>query len=575
MNSTLDVGGTVDLEQIKAGGLLIADIGNNFIVDVLMTDSLILNVGGFANVGQLMVDTFANVDINLSHTGGSMTIGGPLTMEVGGNWGYNSVSLGAPTDNVNVGANVEIGSLNKSGSLNLNVGGSGDVGTFGVGGDLNANFSGGFGGGSLNVGGLTDLDVGTDMNYGSATFGGDADLLIGGNANVGALQANQNLLAMVGGSFAGNSFGVGNEAVLDIGGDWDYQTGEVGGLVTAMVGGETRFGELTAGDLELITGSADFEALIVSNDADIESLGNMNANILDIGGEARFDIGGAFTFDDFEAGNIDVDAGRINMGRVRTGRARFAGSSIVDNGSMVIANSVFLSAGGDIGSAGRPIQLDVAMIDLIAGGGDVTIVQNKAGETPIGLLKAGGALDVSVPNGGLVDKNGPDLNLVSGGDTRLDGFFFGTVSDALEVDVGGNIFMDGPGLDGNFENPGRIFGNFDGIVVGGIPKIIYGGDVRIPGLVLLNGQLLLGSQAILIEVARAEAFVVETPEIKSPQGVFGDPYFIHLYMQISEAWNLFLDFILFGEADVTADPEMPEEAKRTIKIGGTEKPYAR
>ena len=77
------------------------------------------------------------------------------------------------------------------------------------------------------------------------------------------------------------------------------------------------------------------------------------------------------------------------------------------------------------------------------------------------------------------------------------------------------------------------------------------------------------------EMARAEAFVVETPEIKSPQGVFGDPYFIHLYMQISEAWNLFLDFILFGEADVTADPEMPEEAKRTIKIGGTEKPYAR
>lgn len=174
-----------------------------------------------------------------------------------------------------------------------------------------------------------------------------------------------------------------------------------------------------------------------------------------------------------------------------------------------------------------------------------------------------------------MDKNGPDLNLVSGGDTRLDGFFFGTVSDALEVDVGGTIFMDGPGLDGNFENPWLIFGNFDGIVVGGIPKIIYGGDVRIPGLVLLNGQLLLGSQAILIEVARAEAFVVETPEIKSPQGVFGDPYFIHLYMQISEAWNLFIDFILFGEADVTADPEMPEEAKRTIKIGGTEKPYAR
>lgn len=574
-NATLQVGGTVDLDQIKVGGLLLADIGNNFIVDILMVGSLILDVGGFANVGQFMVDTFANVDVNQSHTGGSMTIGGPLTMNVGGNWVYNSVSLGLPTDNVNVGANVNIGSLDDAGSLNLSVGGNGTVNSFGVGGDLNADFGGSFAGGSLSVSGLTDLDVGTEMDYGSATFGGDADMVVGGNANVGALQANQNLLAMVGGNFAGNSFGVGNEAVLDIGGDWDYETGNVGGLVTAMVDGQTRFGELTAGELELITGSADFGALIVNNNAVIESLGDMNATILDIGGQALFDIGGSFTFDVFDAGNIDVDAGRINMGRVRTSTARFAGSSIVDNGSLVVANSLFLTAGGDIGSEGSPIQLDVAMIDLITGGGNVTIAQNRSGETPIGLIRAGGALNVSVPSGGLVDKNGPELNLASGGDTRLNGLFFGTVSDALEVEVGGNIFMNGAGLDGDTENPGRIFGHFEGIVAGGIPKITYVGDVSIPGLVLLNGQLLLGSQAILIEVARTEAFVVETPEIKSPQGVFGDPYFIHLYMQISEAWNLFLDFILFGEADVTADPEMPEEAKRTIKIGGTEKPYAR
>ena len=76
-------------------------------------------------------------------------------------------------------------------------------------------------------------------------------------------------------------------------------------------------------------------------------------------------------------------------------------------------------------------------------------------------------------------------------------------------------------------------------------------------------------------MARKKDKMEKNKEIKSPQGVFGDPYFIHLYMQISEAWNLFLDFILFGEAQVNADPEMPPDAKRTIKIGGTEKPYAR
>jgi hypothetical protein len=117
--------------------------------------------------------------------------------------------------------------------------------------------------------------------------------------------------------------------------------------------------------------------------------------------------------------------------------------------------------------------------------------------------------------------------------------------------------------------------NLEGTIAVLDRSIQFLGLEEISGLVLFNGQLLLGNQSILIEIFRTEAFVVETPEIRSPQGVFGDPYFIHVYLQVSEAWNLFLDFILFGEAEVNADEEMPKAARQTIDIGGTAKPFSR
>jgi len=86
------------------------------------------------------------------------------------------------------------------------------------------------------------------------------------------------------------------------------------------------------------------------------------------------------------------------------------------------------------------------MIDLISGGGNVEVTQLRAGQTPVGLLRAGNELTVRVPNGGLVDKNGPALNLESGGDANLDGQFFGTAEDALEVAIGGKVLRDDDGL---------------------------------------------------------------------------------------------------------------------------------
>ncbi len=66
-----------------------------------------------------------------------------------------------------------------------------------------------------------------------------------------------------------------------------------------------------------------------------------------------------------------------------------------------------------------------------------------------------------------------------------------------------------------------------------------------------------------------EAFLREAPELKSKQGVFGDPFFIHEFMGISDPIAMGLvQFILTGDSKVMADPNLPPEASRDIIVGG-------
>jgi hypothetical protein len=371
--------------------------------------------------------------------------------------------------------------------------------------------------------------------------------------------AGQNLIAMVGGDWIGENFNVGGDAVLDVGENWIYDLINADGTLEAVIGNDVEATEFTVGDDAVLT---------VGGDMDVVKM--------DIGGSLDADIDNTFTFDNLTASSVGISAGSINMGQIQTGNAQISASGeIRNNGSMINASTLSMTAGGSIGANG-PIQLNVEKIERVTGGGDVTIVQTKSGPSPIGLLSAGGSLDVSVPNGGLVDGNGPDLNLRSGLDTTVNAQYIGEAVDALEVEIGGNLFVDGAGLAGDdLETASRIFVNVNGTILGQGFRIQYIGDVAIPGFAIFNGQALLGNQLLLAEVFRTEAFVSENPAFQSSEGVFSDPVFIYLYIPVVEVGRLGIDFILAGEAQVNADPEMPPEAKRTIKIGGTERPFIR
>ncbi|MFT5495959.1 MAG: hypothetical protein ACI9TH_001356 [Kiritimatiellia bacterium] len=72
------------------------------------------------------------------------------------------------------------------------------------------------------------------------------------------------------------------------------------------------------------------------------------------------------------------------------------------------------------------------------------------------------------------------------------------------------------------------------------------------------------------------SLVVESPNFKITAVQFSEFYFLHEKMQISEYASeldfYFIDYLVFGEANVAADSRLPARAKKTLYFGGP-KPY--
>ncbi|MCE9614469.1 MAG: filamentous hemagglutinin N-terminal domain-containing protein [Lentisphaerae bacterium] len=351
----------------------------------------------------------------------------------------------------------------------------------------------------------------------------------------GGLTSANDLSFKSGGSLSGSSVRAGGDATLDIGGGY--------------------------------TGAA----LDVGGDADLTVDGDMEIDTIDVGGSFKLQGGGDFVFEDLTADDVlaEVD-GDIGMGNVDTGDAEFRGGSVSDNGSLINADNLILTAGGDIGSAKDRIRVEVGLLDEISGR-NVYLQHDSASPVLVNLVSGSGDVSLSAPRAVILDANdtgvGP-VNFIAGDLLALEGQQIGERTNPLEINAGRFLQFVTP--DDFNTDIGFVWvlttGTISGNKFGEIPEFDAG---RLPGLIIFNNQVVGGSDAVLREIFRTEAFVVETPELKSRQGIFGSPYFLHNYMNISEPVALgLIDYVLYGQAEVTADPEMPPEAKRGIVIGG-------
>ena len=321
-----------------------------------------------------------------------------------------------------------------------------------------------------------------------------------------------------------------------------------------------------------VHGSLTGDSINAGNQLTVTAGGDINCTSLTSGGLMVLE-GSSLSFDALTAHSVDADvAGGIAMGKATLADlADFnAGGTISDNDSMVTAHDIYMLAGGNIG--GSAIGLNVNRISLIRAGGLVHVIQHAAGNTPLGLISAGDHFEVEVPNGGFSDGNGSGLNFKAGNDSYL--ALHGTCGGLcapLQIDINpGHLHVNGINISGADTPDGWVWISLEGRL-GRDPatsrKIEYTGNVEIPGLVLFNNAAVIGDETVAGNILRTEAFSIETPELKSRQGVFGSPYFLHTYMNISEPIALGLvDYLLHGQACVYADPEFPSLAKRKITM---------
>ena len=228
-----------------------------------------------------------------------------------------------------------------------------------------------------------------------------------------------------------------------------------------------------------------------------------------------------------QAGNYAMN-GDLNAGGAAVNIT--AGGGIQGGGNLLTAGALTL-AGGDIGgtagTAGNALQVNTINLQQITGG-NVYLVDTAVGQIAITAITAnGGNLEFEARNATV--QGGGTLSAANGNLTLRVNDEFGELGNPVNVVVGGTLTIDGVDvpmlhivIDGDAD-PGdlMIVYNADGFA-------IWGNDAK--------GYQIVGagpSKQRLIN--RALAFTVNTPELKSKQGIFGDPAFVHTRMNVSEA----------------------------------------
>jgi hypothetical protein len=465
------------------------------------------------------------------------------------------------------------------------------------GGNVTIDTTGDYSVNTTTAGGNINATVDGSVNAETIKANGDATLTVGNNATISTLEAKNLTVTKIGGNLESENITVSDTALLEevdgdvivkdslsagtltatkIGGNMEAATVEVkgdatlervegnvtvtdfsSGTLTADIGGDV-VSEKTfavAGDADMTVGkNATFNEL-TAGQLTATVGGDVQATTIAVNGDANFEsVGGDFTFDEFTAGNVLANVnGNVAMGHLNAGSVEIHAGSISDNGSLVEANTLTMTASGDIGSPSKDIAIKAKTINQISGNNVyLEDVSPQGSIVNLGLIEAKGDLNLTAANigmanggGGYIDANGGGLNLRSGRDMFLNiAGFMGTAGNQLEIFVGGKLTVDSGKLHGKSgvgSEGTEIWYQY--MLLDGTEKNTdwwngYRGQASIPGLVIYRNRILDGHPELWLRINRAQDFTVETPELKSRQGVFGAPLFIHTDMDVSEAASI-------------------------------------
>ncbi len=384
------------------------------------------------------------------------------------------------------------------------------------------------------------------------------------------------------------------------------QAGDTASVATSVHGGTGDAvvnGAISSGRLVMVSsGNGD---VVVASEGRVEAIGEGGMAYLASGvyahqqGDVRVDGNVSATEKVFLMAGVDNTA---------SGNLRFGSTGTASSGDGVYV----IVKGGGIAQTGAGVAdavdgyVDAASMHAAMSGKTVNIVVHggSIGSGPYAYVavdgkiyaKADGNISIAAANGGNLN-GGPGVGTVSAGDLGM--FTFGNPNGNSNMQAGGDLSVytageiESRGLlqaDGDVTASAARFGDVSFLRAGGRlavnnvgrpsrPVVVYftSVDGREPKIlnqpnstvIFVDGRLAGGNLQTLSRMGALEAFPVSTPELKSEQGVFGNPVFLHGDLDVANPMAVgSIDYMIQEIARLALPSDFPLDVEQSVDAAG-------
>ena len=335
--------------------------------------------------------------------------------------------------------------------------------------------------------------------------------------------------------------------------------------------------DVTNGGLEIASGSS----MSSTATTDIDVRDNVSVNGTVSGIQTSITAGGAVNINGKVSGNADIMAGTDvafgTDGQVAGGSVAIsAGGNITQNDATISASGgyvtqektihaaidasdVTLEAGGSIGTANANSSSYIGVIGTVtakADDGDVAVAGADGSDLTVKEITAG--RNASVYTTGTIHPNG---TIKAGREVIVSARNY--TGGPVRINTGNSLTVN------NFRSGGLnspLLALFNTVGGNSEPKT---SSQHNKSIVFVDGRLAGGDIQTINTLGAIEAFPVQTPELKSEQGVFGNPTFLHDELDVANPLAVgAIDFLLQEIPILTLSSDFPIEVEKQVAATG-------
>ncbi|MBQ6139670.1 MAG: filamentous hemagglutinin N-terminal domain-containing protein [Kiritimatiellae bacterium] len=242
-------------------------------------------------------------------------------------------------------------------------------------------------------------------------------------------------------------------------------------------------------------------------------------------------------------------------------------AEVKDMNAAITADTITLEAGGSIGTAGKgknssSTYLAVKGNVTATAGGDVAIAAANGTDLSVDNISAGGNVALYTTKtltGGAVGRN--PSGTVSGQNLVVTAHDF--KQGLLGISVNGKELTSNNLKEGAMKPLIAIYKTKGGKKEPTVTKLPN------DAIVFVDGRLAGGDIKTINTLGAVEAFPVQTPELKSEQGVFGNPAFLHDELDVANPLAVgAIDFILLDVPSLALSGDFPVDVDEHVLANG-------